>query len=622
LTAATNITAGITTAVWEAGTRTLTAFGTLVYDIWDYAMKTIVADGAVVTYGGETNTYTATQIWDTTRWWLTPAGPGDAGHKEIDFYMTFTDVVKGHFPISLRVVGYFAGTAANEYIDVYAWNYITALYDKLTTDSTRIEGATSDQVYDFALTREHIGSAGKMKIRFYRGEAVLETEDLLYLNYVCINTYLQSYVPVSAISTDIWAAATRTLTAATNITAGITTAVWASLTASHTTTGSFGKLIGTNLDATISSVATAVSGVAAAVWAVGTRTLTSFGTLAADAATAVWGAVSRTITGTVTVGTNNDKSGYALTVTPAVAGDKMDLVDAPNATALTAIGTAVWATTSRVLTAATNITADIAAAVWGYVTRTITEGGITAQQVWEYATRILTASTNITDRPGIAAAVWNFLTRNLSATGQDNIISGVWGCETRSLTDKAGFTLHADYDPAKTAAQAGDAMTLTADYDAAKTAATAAAVASALESLGYIQEKTDKMNFTDTDIKATLDSEKVTVSSNEDKTGYALTAAYDAAKTAASLTALGNAQTAITDAIAALNDLSVADIFSPYANVDELLLKVVELVAVVLEDLAPLMQKITDIKERTDNLTDHPADVSDVHVYEQEDLTE
>jgi hypothetical protein len=36
--------------------------------------------------------------------------------------------------------------------------------------------------------------------------------------------------------------------------------------------------------------------------------------------------------------------------------------------------------------------------------------------------------------------------------------------------DKTGYALTSGYDPAKTAAQAGDAMTLTAAYDAAKTA--------------------------------------------------------------------------------------------------------------------------------------------------------
>lgn len=107
--------------------------------------------------------------------------------------------------------------------------------------------------------------------------------------------------------------------------------------------GTAGKIIGDNLNAAISSRS---SHSAADVWAVGTRTLTGFGTLVADIATAVWGAASRTLTAfgfSVTVGTNNDKAGYELTSaydpakTAAQAGDEMDLVDAPNGTALDAI---------------------------------------------------------------------------------------------------------------------------------------------------------------------------------------------------------------------------------------------------------------------------------------------
>jgi calcineurin-like phosphoesterase family protein len=85
----------------------------------------------------------------------------------------------------------------------------------------------------------------------------------------------------------------------------------------------------------------------------------------------------------------------------------------------------------------------------------------------------------------------------------------VWSYSTRSLTDKSGFSL-------------------TSDYDAAKTAASQSTV-------DAIKAKTDRLQFTtDNDVKATLDGEKVTVQSNEDKTGYSLTTAYDAAKTAAS----------------------------------------------------------------------------------------
>jgi hypothetical protein len=102
------------------------------------------------------------------------------------------------------------------------------------------------------------------------------------------------------------------------------------------------------LDAAITSRSTLT---AQQVWEYATRTVTSFGTLVSD----IWSAASRTLSAfafSVTVGTNNDKTGYALTAaydaakTAAAPGAQMDLVNAPNATAVTAIQTgiadAVW----------------------------------------------------------------------------------------------------------------------------------------------------------------------------------------------------------------------------------------------------------------------------------------
>ena len=54
--------------------------------------------------------------------------------------------------------------------------------------------------------------------------------------------------------------------------------------------------------------------------------------------------------------------------------------------------------------------------------------------------------------------------------------------------------------------------------------------------IAAIKAKTDNLAFTDTDVHATLDGEKVTVQSNEDKTGYSLTSEYDRAKNALSYT--------------------------------------------------------------------------------------
>ncbi len=90
-----------------------------------------------------------------------------------------------------------------------------------------------------------------------------------------------------------------------------------------------------NATRTLSSFGTLANDTRDAVWGATTRTLTSFGTLVSDVATAVWGAGTRTLTaisdssgvttllsrigsaltissGKVTVGTNDDKTGYSL----------------------------------------------------------------------------------------------------------------------------------------------------------------------------------------------------------------------------------------------------------------------------------------------------------------------
>lgn len=62
-----------------------------------------------------------------------------------------------------------------------------------------------------------------------------------------------------------------------------------------------------------------------------------------------------------------------------------------------------------------------------------------------------------------AAQVWNYVTRELTSGGGGGggiTAADVWAYATRELTGKTGFSLTSAYDPAKTAAQAGDPMTL------------------------------------------------------------------------------------------------------------------------------------------------------------------
>lgn len=70
------------------------------------------------------------------------------------------------------------------------------------------------------------------------------------------------------------------------------------------------------------------------------------------------------------------------------------------------------------------------------------------------------------------------------------------GYTASTVSDKTGYALTSAYDPAKTAAQAGDAMTLSAAYDAAKTAATQASVNTVDTVVDAVKVQTDKLTFT------------------------------------------------------------------------------------------------------------------------------
>ena len=143
----------------------------------------------------------------------------------------------------------------------------------------------------------------------------------------------------------------------------------------------------------------------------------------------------------VKVATNADKNGYALTTTPPTAAQiraemdanstKLANLDVAVSTRLAPAGTLATVTT---LTNAPDVPteAEIAAAVWSYVTRTITSGGITAQQVWEYATRTITSG-------GITAQqVWEYATRTLtSESGSELTAQEVWEYVSTLLPDGA-----------------------------------------------------------------------------------------------------------------------------------------------------------------------------------------
>lgn len=111
---------------------------------------------------------------------------------------------------------------------------------------------------------------------------------------------------------------------------------------------------------------------------------------------------------------------------------------------------------------------------------------------------------------GAFDAVWSVATRSLTTFGTlvSDVATAVWGAGTRTLSAFA-FTpsLHEDYDAAKTAAQAGDAMTLTSGERSTLAAAIEAAIldeGDATALLAAIAAKVEEFLINDGDATATL----------------------------------------------------------------------------------------------------------------------
>lgn len=221
----------------------------------------------------------------------------------------------------------------------------------------------------------------------------------------------------------------------------------------------------------------------------------------------------------------------------------------------------VWGTTARLLTAGTNIVLAKGVGITGF-------NDITAQNVWEYATRVLTAGTNIVLAKGTgitgfnditAQNVWDVLTSaltTLNSVGKllvDNINATIGSRSSHSAADVATAIL---VTPAnKIASATGGKVTVGTNDDKtgytvstvsdktgysltqafptnfsslAITSGGAVTAGTISDKTGYSLSQTFPANFADLVISPTTGLVSV------DKTGYALSSAYDAAKNAAS----------------------------------------------------------------------------------------
>lgn len=316
-----------------------------------------------------------------------------------------------------------------------------------------------------------------------------------------------------------------TVASTTNITAGTITTATTCTTCSALTTNN--DKTGYSLSVTPPTAAT----IASAVWQ---------DTTAGDFTTAL--SVGKSVMNGVTLGTGltvNDittKTGYSLSVTPPTAATIasavwQDTTAGDFTTALSvgksvmngvSLGTGLTVNAVTGLTASnldTTVSSRMATYTQptGFLAATFPSG--TVANTTNITAGTITTATNLTNLPSIPA---NWIT----ATG---ITAGALNGKGDWNIGKTGYSLISAYDPAKTAAQDGDAMTLTAAYDAAKTAASQTSVNAI---------PTNPLTTLGTNAPAGwVNAAAVGAAAlngkgdwNIGKTGYSLTSAYDPAK--------------------------------------------------------------------------------------------
>ena len=402
--AAAGTTANAPVEVWSYATRTLTsAAGATAGDVWSYADRTITGGSVTSVVNGVDLSQTAYSGVATTVW--------NAATRTLT---TLNNVVNDIWSASTRTI----------------------------TDGYVSQAGT--------VTGNVVGSVGSV------------------LADVSLSAATQA-----SIANSTWNYATRTLTsAATGITAGDVwdyaggrTITGGTITTNNDKTGyslsgtqSFnltGNITG-NLSGSVGSVSADVSispatqaSIANSTWSYATRTLTSStGATAGD----VWSYADRTITGGsvtsvvngVTVTTNNDKSGYALstagvnavqsglsTLTQAQVGTEVDSSLSDVGLTSTVTGRIDVAVSTRLASSsyvAPPTEASIANTVWSVASRTITGGtvdsvtnpvGVTtgsmsgiANTVWSYPTRTITSGAGAT-----AGDIWTYNIASISASG-------------------------------------------------------------------------------------------------------------------------------------------------------------------------------------------------------------
>lgn len=346
---------------------------------------------------------------------------------------------------------------------------------------------------------------------------------------------LNAYDPPTNAEMNARTLASASYATPTNITAGTITTV-TNLT-NAPTTGDFTTAMKTALNnATPALSSTGVSAIVTAVWSAGTRTLSSFGSLANDVRDAVWGAATRTLTAisdSAGVTTLLSRISEALSFTSGnvhthiKAKDNLDFgaLEKTSLNAATPIVT-VSDKTGFSLATAPPTTAQIVTAIEGAGTKITAIKDVTDKlddtleddnNTYRFTEDALAEAPTGGSAPTVSE-IWSHETRTLSSFG--TLVADIWSTATRTLTtftDSSGVTT--------LLTRIGAALSFTSGNVNV-----------------HIKGK-DNLDFgalEKTSLNAATPA--VTVS---DKTNFALTSDYDAAKTAASQTSVNGIPAAI-----------------------------------------------------------------------------
>ena len=323
-------------------------------------IATVPTSGSSILVGGTpTNTYAACATLDGTCWII----PGTASVAQ-SVNLVFA-APAGSKANKIAINGYYntGNPIGGKYVDIYAYNYTTSAYEMISNSVTRIPGqnGTTVAAYSYPLNDVHISAGGAAQIKLIGNTIGAGVSiGLDYTPYY----YLSTGNSLSDIAKAVWQFSIPT--------ADVNNSAAEYLRYIY---GDFHGYVNSASDASHINITglPAVSNIF--------QNYRIFFHL--ETANVFEGAFIN----------SNDASGnvvldHALSYTPAngdgvriyatvIRAAQMDLINAPNSTSLTAIGTAVWASATRTLSSFGTLVADTATAIWGAATRTLSAFGFT-----------------------------------------------------------------------------------------------------------------------------------------------------------------------------------------------------------------------------------------------------